>query len=99
MTAPQGADPSGESWYDLTLVVNGASALSARAITNARLLCDTHLAGRHCLSVVDLQDDPAPVLSTEVLVAPTLVRNRPLPVRKFVGDLARTEKVIQDLLL
>jgi circadian clock protein KaiB len=86
-----------ETWYELTLFVNGASDLSARAIANARRLCDTHLDGRCRLSVVDLQEDPAAVVSSRVLAAPTLVRNRPLPVRKLVGDLSRIDKVLQAL--
>ena len=83
-----------ESWYELTLIVSGASALSARAITNARRLCDTHLEGRYHLSVVDLHEEPASVASEHVLAAPTLVKNRPLPVRKFVGDLSHTNRVL-----
>jgi circadian clock protein KaiB len=83
-----------DSWYELTLIVSGASALSARAIANARRLCDAHLEGRYHLSVVDLHEDPASVASEHVLAAPTLVRNQPLPVRKFVGDLSHTKRVL-----
>lgn len=80
--------------YELTLFVSGASDISARAIANARQLCDTHLDGRCHLSVVDVHEDPAAVLSSRVLAAPTLVKNRPLPVRKHVGDLSNTAKVL-----
>jgi circadian clock protein KaiB len=83
-----------DSWYELTLIVSGASALSARAIANARRLCDTHLEGRYHLSVVDLHEEPANVASDHVLAAPTLVKNRPLPVRNFVGDLSHTDRVL-----
>lgn len=82
------------SWYELTLIVSGASALSARAIANARRLCDTHLEGRYHLSVVDLHEEPASAAGEHVLAAPTLVKNRPLPVRKFVGDLSHTDRVL-----
>ena len=103
MTAPHDAslkrfddEPAGpeEACYELTLFVSGASDLSARAIANARQLCEIHLDGRYHLSVVDVHDDPAAVLSTQVVAAPTLVKNRPLPVRKLVGDLSDTDKVL-----
>jgi circadian clock protein KaiB len=83
-----------ETHVELTLIVSGASDLSARAIANATRLCEAHLAGRYHLSVVDLQEAPSSVLSGQVLAAPTLVKTQPQPMRKFVGDLSRTEKVL-----
>jgi len=80
--------------YDLTLFVSGASDLSARAIANARHLCVTCLGSRCRLSVVDVFEDPAAVLRNRVIAAPTLVKNRPLPVRRFVGDMSNTGKVL-----
>jgi circadian clock protein KaiB len=90
MTAPVDATTS----YELTLFVSGASALSARAVADARLLCETHLDAPYHLSVVDIQADPAAVLGTRVLAVPALVRSLPLPVRKVVGDLSDTAKVL-----
>lgn len=55
------------------------------------------MAGRYQLSVVDLHEAPASVLSGQVLAAPTLVKTRPLPVQKFVGDLSRAERVLAAL--
>jgi circadian clock protein KaiB len=83
--------------YDLALFVSGASDLSARAIADARHLCDVHLAGRSRLSVIDVRDDPAAVLREQVLVAPTLVKKLPLPARKLVGDLSDVDKVLRTL--
>jgi circadian clock protein KaiB len=83
--------------FDLTLIVSGASALSRRAIENATLLCETHMAGRYHLSVVDLSEAPASVAHGQVLAAPTLVKTWPLPVQKFVGDLSRTDGVLAAL--
>jgi circadian clock protein KaiB len=91
-----GAD---ESCCDLTLFVSGASDLSARAIADVRQLCDVHLNGRYHLSVVDVHEGPATVVSAQVLAVPTLVKNRPLPVRKIVGDLSDTDKVLLALRL
>ena len=80
--------------FELTLIVSGASDLSSRAIANARALCDTHLRGRSTLSIVDLH---AATGSSRVVAAPTLVRERPLPVLRLVGDLSQTEKVLTAL--
>ena len=85
---------SSDETFELTLFVSGASALSVRAIANARKLCDVHLRGRHHLQVVDMHDDPTAFISGWVLATPTLVKSLPLPVRKLVGDLSRTEKVL-----
>jgi circadian clock protein KaiB len=90
-TAPDDID------YELTLFVSGASDLSARAIANARQLCDVRLGGRCHLSVVDVHEDPDAVLRSRVVAAPTLVKNRPLPARKFVGDLSNTDEVLRGL--
>lgn len=79
--------------HHLTLFVNGASDLSARAIADARTLCDAHLGGRHELAVVDIQEDPAAALRSQVLAVPALVKNEPLPVRRVVGDLSDPTKV------
>ena len=70
---------------------------SARAIANARQLCDIHLHGRCHLSVVDVHEDPAAVVSSQMLATPTLVRNLPLPVRRVVGDLSDIDKVLRAL--
>jgi circadian clock protein KaiB len=83
--------------YELSLFVSGASDLSARAIANARRICEAHLSGRYHLSVVDVHEDPAALLGSRVVAAPTLVKNLPLPVRLLVGDLSQTEKVLAAL--
>lgn len=100
MTAPGDAsdeDPDDDDQYDLILFVSGASEISARAIADARLLCELHLKGRYRLAVVDLHDDPAAVLSAHVFAAPTLVRNRPLPVRRAIGNLSNAGRVLAAL--
>jgi circadian clock protein KaiB len=79
---------------ELTLFVSGASDLSARAIANARTLFDLHLGRRYHLAVVDVHQDLGAVIGSGVIAAPTLVKNRPLPVRKVVGDLSDTRRVL-----
>ena len=83
-----------EACCELTLYVSGASDLSVRAIANARALADIHLAGGYNLSVVDVHDGAASVASSGILVTPTLVKAWPLPVRRFVGDLSHTDRVL-----
>jgi circadian clock protein KaiB len=82
---------------ELTLFVSGASDLSARAVADARTLCDVHLDGRYRLTVVDVHENPAAVQSHGVVAAPTLARSRPLPVRRFIGDLSRSQDVLLKL--
>ena len=86
-----------ELFYELTLYVSGASDLAARAIANARRLCELHCAGRYHLSVVDIHEDPSSLLTNNLLATPTLVKTRPTPVRRVVGDLSHVEKVISTL--
>ena len=107
MTAPNGSsrlsrgdeapDLQNAACTELTLIVSGGSDLSARAIAQATLLLEGHMKGRYHLSVVDLHEAPPNLLSGDVLAAPTLVKTEPLPMRKFVGDLSRTEMVLAAL--
>lgn len=85
------------SSYELTLFVIGASDLSAQAISNVRQLCDRYLPDRYRLSVVDLVDDPEAAKRSGVLATPTLVKHRPLPVRRLVGDLSQVDRVLSVL--
>jgi len=83
--------------FGLTLFVSGASTLSVRAVADATLLLDVHLGGSYHLAVVDMYDDAAAGLPYGALAAPTLVRHRPLPVRRHVGDLSRGDEVLRAL--
>jgi circadian clock protein KaiB len=86
-----------ETRYEFTLFVSGASALAARAIGNARRLCDLHCSGNYRLSVVDIHEDASRLLTSNVLLTPTLVKTLPLPVRRVVGDLSQKDKVVASL--
>ena len=76
-----------ESW-DLCLYVAGSSPRSLAARRNLERLCETHLAGRYRLEVVDLIADPERALDDQVLAVPTVVRRQPQPTRRLVGDLS-----------
>jgi len=80
--------------YELTLFVSGASSSSARAIRNARALCDTHLSGRYELKIVDVNQDPELARGSRVLATPTLLKGSPAPERMLVGDLSDQERVL-----
>lgn len=80
--------------YELTLFVSGASSSSARAIGNIQALCEAHLAGRHKLTIVDINQDPELVRDSRVLATPTLLKGHPAPERRLVGDLSDLDRVL-----
>nr|MCW2728395.1 circadian oscillation regulator KaiB [Aeromicrobium sp.] len=83
--------------YVLTLFVTGASEMSGRAIANVRALCDAHLPNRYSLEVVDVHRDPSMMSAHDVVAAPTLIKEWPLPKRMLVGDLSDTARVLAAL--
>jgi circadian clock protein KaiB len=88
---------SGNAHYVLTLFVTGASELSGRAIINIRALCEQHLAGRYTLEVVDVHKDVQLMSSYDLVAAPALIKEAPLPKRMLVGDLSDTHRVLAAL--
>jgi circadian clock protein KaiB len=90
--------PDGEH-FELRLYVAGQSPRSVRAIENLRLFCDEHLAGRYSVEVIDLTANPTLARGDEIIAVPTLVRKLPEPIRKIIGDLSDTEKVLVGLQL
>ncbi len=83
--------------YVLTLYVTGATAGSLRAITNIEAICEEHLKGRYRLEIVDVYRQPARLREDQVVALPTLIKKLPIPLRFLVGDLSRTEQVLQGL--
>ena len=81
----------------LRLYVAGSTPQSSRAIRNLKAICETNLSGRYVLTVVDLYAQPELAREDQIVVAPTLVRQSPLPVRRVVGDLSNTERVLSAL--
>ncbi len=84
----------GRERYLLRLYVTGATPASRRAIQNARRLCHDHLEGRYQLEVYDIYQMPALAKDHQIIAAPTLIKVLPSPLRRFVGDLSRSEKVL-----
>jgi circadian clock protein KaiB len=91
--APGGAPPT----YVLRLYVTGTTARSLRAVENIRLLCEEHLAGDYDLEVVDLYQQPELAAREQLFAAPTLVKELPPPLRRLVGDMSNTERVLAGL--
>ena len=83
--------------FVLTLYVTGATAGSLRAIANIKEICERHLKGRYDLEVVDVYRQPELLRRDQVVALPTLIKKLPAPLRLLVGDLSRTEQVLQGL--
>jgi circadian clock protein KaiB len=83
--------------YVLRLYVAGNTPQSSRAIKNIKVICETHLKGLYTLTVVDLYEQRERAREDQIMVAPTLVRQSPLPIRRLIGDLSQTERVLAAL--
>ncbi|HEY2560051.1 MAG TPA: circadian clock KaiB family protein [Caldimonas sp.] len=81
----------------LRLFVSGPTPRSAEAIVNVRELCEKSLPGRYDLTVVDLSQSPALASQHQIIAAPTLVRELPLPARKFIGDMSNSARILRGL--
>jgi circadian clock protein KaiB len=90
------AEPGNNHWA-LTLYISGASPHSIHAIENARRLCEEELSGQVDLDIIDVQLEPALAVRDQVVAAPTLVRHRPAPLRRLVGDLSDIRQVRKSL--
>lgn len=91
------AVPCSPEEYILRLYVAGSTPQSSRALTNLKTICETYLKGRYVLTVVDLYEQQAAAGNDQILVAPTLIRQSPLPVRRVSGDLSQTDRVLEAL--
>ena len=91
----KGTTPVAE--WQLRLYVAGQTARSIAALENLKTLCETHLAGRYHIEVVDLLVNPRLAAGDQILAVPTLVRKFPEPIRKIIGDLSNEEKVLVGL--
>ena len=83
--------------YALHLYIAGLSSRSQKAIENIKKICEEYLVGRHELVIHDIYQDPILAKNGQILAAPTLIKKFPLPLRRFVGDLSNTEKLIVGL--
>ncbi len=87
------AKPARKKW-ELRLFVAGQTARAAVAFTNLKKICDEHLAGQYSIEIIDLLKHPQLGRGDQIVAVPTLVRKLPQPVRKIIGDLSNTQRVL-----
>lgn len=85
-----------ESWQ-LRLYVAGQTPKSIMAFANLKRICEEHLEGKYHIEVIDLLVNPQLAKGDQILALPTLVRKLPEPVKKIIGDLSNTERVLVGL--
>jgi circadian clock protein KaiB len=95
-TLPTENDAQAESFV-LRLYVAGQTPKCMRAFSNLKRICEEHLANRYRIEMIDLLENPALARGDEILAVPTLVRRVPVPVRKIIGDLSNTQRVLAGL--
>ncbi len=83
--------------YILKLYVTGLTPQSILALDNLKTICDEHLKGRYNLEVVDLYKNPALAKGEQIIAAPTLIKKLPLPLRRIIGNMSNTERVLVGL--
>ena len=88
--------PASETWQ-LRLYVAGQTPNSIRAFANLKRICEEHLKGKYEIEVVDLCKNPQLAAGDQILAIPTLVRKLPEPIKKIIGDLSNTERVLVGL--
>ena len=88
---------SDDAKYDLYLYVAGNTQKSSAAIANLKRICTEHLGGQYRIKVIDLLKQPALAKGDQILAIPTLVRRLPVPIRKIIGDLSDTARVLVGL--
>ena len=86
-----------ERVFVLRLYVGGTSPKSVEAINNIKKICEEHLAGHYDLKVVDIYQQPQLAVNEQVVAAPTLVKQSPLPLRRLIGNLSNTRQILQSL--
>ena len=91
------ADDEDHGSYRLRLYVAGQTTKSLVAMANLKRVCEEHLAGHYEIEVIDLLKNPSLAAGDQILAIPTLVRRLPAPLKRIIGDLSNTEKVLVGL--
>jgi circadian clock protein KaiB len=95
-TLPPETAPAAESFV-LRLYVAGQTPKCMRAFANLKRICEQYLSNRYRIEMIDLLENPALARGDQILAVPTLVRRVPVPVRKIIGDLSNTQRVLAGL--
>ncbi len=83
--------------YELRLYVAGQTPKSIAAFSNLKEICETHMAGKYKIEIIDLMKNPQLAKGDQIFAIPTLVRKLPRPIKKIIGDLSNTERVLVGL--
>ncbi len=83
--------------YVLRLYVAGTTSKSIRAVASIKEICESSLKNRYDLEVIDIYQQPVLMKGEQIIAAPTLVKKLPLPLRKFIGDMSDTERILVGL--
>ena len=86
-----------EPVYSLRLFVTGASPNSARAIANLKSICEKYLTEKYDLEIIDVYQQPLKAQNEQIIALPMLVKYFPLPLKRLIGDMSNTEKVLRGL--
>lgn len=91
------AQVKGTEKYVLRLYVTGMTPRSIKAIENIKKICEENLHGRYELDIIDIYQQPEYAKKEEIIAAPTLIKQLPLPLRKFIGDMSNKDKILVGL--
>ena len=83
--------------YLLRLYIAGSTPQSNRAVANIKIICEEHLKGQYELEVIDLYERPYLAAGEQIIAAPTLIKQLPLPLRRIIGDMSNTDRVLVGL--
>jgi circadian clock protein KaiB len=96
-SSTKGKGTAGDVGWELRLYVAGQTSKSITAFANLKRICEEHLEGKYRIEVIDLLLNPQLAKGDQILALPTLVRKLPSPVKKIIGDLSNTERVLVGL--
>jgi circadian clock protein KaiB len=89
--------PQNETKYLLRLYITGSTPRSTQAVANIKLICEQNLKGQYELEVIDLYLKPNLAKGEQILAAPTLIKELPLPLRRIIGDMSDVDRVLVGL--
>ena len=93
----QALKKSGKEKYSLRLYVAGATPRSLAAVSNIKKICEEQFQGRYDLEVIDIYQQPTLAKGEQIIAVPTLIKKLPLPLGKFIGDMADRERILVGL--
>lgn len=88
---------TGEEKYVLRLYVTGMTPKSTEAVRNIKRICETNLRGRYELEVIDIYQQPELAKEEQLIATPTLIKKLPLPLRRLIGDMSNSERILVGL--